>query len=100
MVDICSYNGPAILSGLRNAGKLGKVKVVAFDEERDTIAGVQNGTVHAAVAQDPYQFGYQRVLLLPTGISAACPPARCATCRPVPSRGPLSPPTSLNRSGY
>lgn len=64
MVGIWSYNGPAILSGLKDAGKLGKVKVVAFDEEDATIAGVQDGTVYAAVAQDPYQFGYQSVLLL------------------------------------
>lgn len=64
MVGIWSYNGPAILRGLRDAGRLGKVKVVAFDEEQDTISGVQNGTVYAAVAQDPYQFGYQSVLLL------------------------------------
>ena len=64
MVGIWSYNGPAILRGLKDAGKLGKVKVVAFDEEQDTINGVQNGTVYAAVAQDPYQFGYQSVLLL------------------------------------
>lgn len=64
MVGIWSYNGPAILNGLQNAGKLGKVKVVAFDEEDATISGVQNGTVYAAVTQDPYQFGYQSVLLL------------------------------------
>ncbi len=64
MVGIWSYNGPAILAGLRDAGKLGKVKVVAFDEEVDTLNGVQNGTVSAAVTQDPYQFGYQSVILL------------------------------------
>jgi len=64
MVGIWSYNGPAILRGLQDAGKLGKVKVVAFDEEDATISGVQNGTVYAAVAQDPYQFGYQSVILL------------------------------------
>lgn len=64
MVGIWSYNGPAILDGLRRTGKLGKVKVIAFDDEDDTIAGVQNGTIYAAVAQDPYQFGYQSIILL------------------------------------
>ena len=33
MVGLWSYNGPAIVGAVRDAGKTGKVKIVAFDEE-------------------------------------------------------------------
>src|SRR4030095_9446302 len=33
MVGLWFYNGPAILGAVRDAGKIGKVKIVAFDEE-------------------------------------------------------------------
>ncbi len=64
MVGIWSYNGGQIASAVREAGKVGKVQVVAFDQEPDTMAGVKDGTIYGAVVQDPYQFGYQSIKLL------------------------------------
>lgn len=64
MVGLWAYNAPAILSALKDAGHLGKVKVVAFDEEDETLAGVKAGTVHGTVVQQPYEFGYQSMKLM------------------------------------
>ncbi|MDQ2733012.1 MAG: sugar-binding protein [Armatimonadota bacterium] len=64
LVGLWSYNGPAILSALQDAGKVGKVKIVCFDEEDQTLAGIKSGAIYATVVQQPYQFGYQGVKLL------------------------------------
>ena len=61
LVGLWSYNGPAILNAVRESGKVGKVRIVAFDEADETLAGVTDGTIHAAVVQQPYEFGYQAI---------------------------------------
>lgn len=64
LVGLWSYNGPAILAGVRDAQKVNKVKIVCFDEETDTLAGIQSGAIFATVTQQPYLFGYRSVKLL------------------------------------
>jgi len=64
MVGLWSYNGPAILSAVREAGKIGKVKIIAFDEEDETLAGVKEGAIHATVVQQPFEFGYRSMIML------------------------------------
>jgi len=68
MVGLWSYNGPAILSAVREAGKIGKVKIIAFDEEDETLAGVKEGAIHATVVQQPFEFGYQSMIFLSKAI--------------------------------
>lgn len=64
LVGLWSYNGPAILSAVKEANKAGKVKIIAFDEEDETLAGVKEGAIYATVVQQPFEFGYQSMLLL------------------------------------
>jgi len=64
MVGLFGYNPPVILEVLAQAGKLGKVKVVGFDENEATLAGIQKGTVHGTVVQNPYMYGYKSVEVL------------------------------------
>lgn len=64
MVGLWAYNAPAILNALKDAGRVGMVKVIAFDEEDETLAGVKAGTVHGTVVQQPYEFGYQSMKLM------------------------------------
>ena len=64
MVGLWSYNGPAILSAVKDAGKVGKVKIIAFDQEDGTIAGLQSGAIFGTVVQQPYKFGYDSIKLL------------------------------------
>ncbi len=61
-VGIWSYNGPAILGAVKDAGKVGKVKIVCFDEEEDTLAGVKSGAIEATVVQQPFEFGYKSII--------------------------------------
>lgn len=61
LVGLWSYNGPAILSGTRSSGKLGKVQIICFDEEDETLAGVAAGEIFGTVVQQPYEFGRQAI---------------------------------------
>ena len=62
LVGLWSYNGPAILNAVREAGKVGRVQIVAFDEADETLAGVKDGAIHGTVVQQPYEFGYQAIV--------------------------------------
>ncbi|HEV7857898.1 MAG TPA: sugar-binding protein [Pyrinomonadaceae bacterium] len=64
LVGLWAYNGPAILSAVKDAGKVGQVKIICFDEESQTLAGIREGAIYATVVQQPYEFGYQSVRLL------------------------------------
>lgn len=64
LMGLWSYNGPAILSAVQDANKVGKVKIVCFDEEDATLSGVKSGAIYATVVQQPYQIGYQAVKML------------------------------------
>ena len=64
LVGLWSYNGPAILSGVRAAGKLNEVQIVCFDEETETLQGVKDGHIAGTIVQQPFEFGYQSVKLL------------------------------------
>ncbi|HZZ27676.1 MAG TPA: sugar-binding protein [Pirellulales bacterium] len=61
LVGLYSYNGPAILSAVREANKNGKVKIVCFDEDDATLEGVATGDIYGTVVQQPYEFGKQAI---------------------------------------
>jgi ribose transport system substrate-binding protein len=63
-VGLWNYNGPAILNAVTDADKLGKVKIVCFDEDEETLAGINDGYIYGTVVQQPYEFGYQSIKLL------------------------------------
>jgi ribose transport system substrate-binding protein len=64
MVGLWSYNGPAILSAVKEANKVDKVKIIAFDEEDETLSGIKEGAIYATVVQQPFEFGYQSMALM------------------------------------
>ncbi|HEV2970755.1 MAG TPA: sugar-binding protein [Pirellulales bacterium] len=64
LVGLWSYNGPAIYNAVKDADKVGKIKIVTFDEEDETLAGVKDGAIFATVVQQPYEFGYQAITLM------------------------------------
>jgi len=64
LVGLWSYNGPAIVSAVKDAGVAGKVNIVCFDEEEVTLQGVKDGHVYGTVVQQPFEFGYQSVKVL------------------------------------
>ena len=64
LVGIWSYNGPAIRNAVRERKLQGKVVIVCFDEEEETLAGVAEGSIHATVVQQPYEFGHRSIHVL------------------------------------
>jgi ribose transport system substrate-binding protein len=79
MVGLWSYNGPAILAAVREANKTDKVKIVAFDEEDETLTGIKNGAIYATVVQQPFEFGYRSMELMSkylNGDKSQVPPSK------------------------
>jgi len=64
LVGLWSYNGPAIVNAVKAANKAGKVRIVCFDEQDDTIRGVRDGAIFSTVVQNPYEIGHQSVRVL------------------------------------
>ena len=64
LVGLWSYNGPAIVNAVRDAGKTGQIKIIAFDEEDETLAGIKDGSIYGTIVQQPYEFGYQAIKMM------------------------------------
>jgi ribose transport system substrate-binding protein len=64
MVGFYSYNPPRIYEALQAAGKLGKITVVAFDEDPITLGAVRKGSFHSTIVQQPFEWGYQGMKLM------------------------------------
>jgi ribose transport system substrate-binding protein len=64
LVGLWAYNPPAILSAVKDQGKLGTIKIVGFDEEPATLNGIKDGHIQGTIVQQPYQFGYLSVKLM------------------------------------
>ncbi|MFZ0828259.1 MAG: substrate-binding domain-containing protein [Verrucomicrobiia bacterium] len=62
MVGLYSYHGPAILAAVRTTGKAGQVKIVCFDEDSDTLAGIAAGDIYGSIVQKPYDIGRQAII--------------------------------------
>ena len=56
------YQGAAILTAVRGAGKAGQVKIVCFDDSSDTLSGIATGDVAGTILQSPNNFGYQTIV--------------------------------------
>ncbi|MCA9241216.1 MAG: substrate-binding domain-containing protein [Planctomycetales bacterium] len=62
VVATFGYHAPAALEALADLDV--KPPVIAFDEHEKTLAGVEDGSVHATIVQDPYMFGAEAISLL------------------------------------
>lgn len=64
LVGFYSYNTPRIYEVLKETGKLGKIKVIGFDEDPITLGGVKEGTIAGTVVQQPFEWGYRGMKLM------------------------------------
>ncbi|HYX61967.1 MAG TPA: substrate-binding domain-containing protein, partial [Streptosporangiaceae bacterium] len=55
------FSAEGAATGVRQAGKSGKVKIVGFDAEPDEVQALKQGTVQALIAQSPYTIGTNAV---------------------------------------
>lgn len=64
MVGLFAYNPPQCLAAIQSAGKVGKIKLVGFDEQDATLQGIKDGSVHGTVSQQPFRYGHQSMRIL------------------------------------
>jgi ribose transport system substrate-binding protein len=64
MVGFYSYNPPRMYEALKDAGKLGQITVVAFDEDPITLGAVAEGSFAGTVVQNPYDWGAKGAQLI------------------------------------
>jgi ribose transport system substrate-binding protein len=57
-ITFYSYDGPAACQAVKQAGKIGELKIVAFDAEPETQACMEEGVVQAMIGQRVYFYGY------------------------------------------
>jgi ribose transport system substrate-binding protein len=82
LVGLWAYNPPAMLAALKEKpDMLGKVAIVGFDENEETLHGIKEGHIYGTIVQQPFEFGRQSIIMLakiakgdrsvipPTGIS-------------------------------
>lgn len=77
IVGMNAQHGPIIQSVLEDAKRIGEIKIVAFDDQKETLDGIEAGHVYATVAQDPYMYGFDAVRML------------CSVCREGESEVPI-----------
>lgn len=64
VIGVSGYHGPALLRSLRDGGKAGKVKIVCFDDNNDTLEAIVAGDIYGTIAQKPFQVGKQTVVYM------------------------------------
>jgi ribose transport system substrate-binding protein len=64
MVGFYSYNTPRIYEALKDAGKLGQVTVIGFDDDPITLGGIKEGSIAGTVVQQPFEWAYQGFKLM------------------------------------
>jgi ribose transport system substrate-binding protein len=57
-ITFYSYNGPTAGQAVKQAGKTGQVKIVAFDAEPETQRLLQEGVIQVMIGQRVYFYGY------------------------------------------
>ena len=63
-VGLNAYSAPALLKALEQAQMLGKVQIVGFDADPQTLSGIEAGTVSASIIQDQFGCGFHTVRIL------------------------------------
>jgi ribose transport system substrate-binding protein len=64
LAGIWSYNGPAIVSVVRELGRRKDFALVTFDAEPISIANMATGELDCMVVQNPFDIGYQAARLM------------------------------------
>lgn len=57
-ITFYSYDGPAACQAIKQAGRVGDLKLIAFDAEPETQACMEEGVVQAMIGQRVYFYGY------------------------------------------
>ncbi|MEN6393253.1 MAG: sugar-binding protein [Anaerolineaceae bacterium] len=61
---VYAYNGPAWATAIKEADKVGVIKLVSFDATTDIINGIKECVIQATIAQREFDMGYKSVELI------------------------------------
>jgi ribose transport system substrate-binding protein len=61
---VYAYNGPAWATAVKEADKVGVIKVVSFDATTDIINGIKECVIQGTIAQREFDMGYKSVELI------------------------------------
>ena len=61
MIGLWAYNAPQCVEALKDANKLGEVKVFSLDEDPVVLDAIKEGHCEGTIVQDPYLFGYDSI---------------------------------------
>src|SRR6185437_6147452 len=86
---VYSYDGPAAGVAVKSKGDIGKIHVVADDNEPGTITGLQNGSISASIIQQPFMQGYLGAYLT-TAMHVLGPAKVAAIMKPYLTNGAIS----------
>jgi ribose transport system substrate-binding protein len=64
IVGLNNFSAPRAVLALEKAGKLDQIKVVGFDADKDTLAGIEAGHIAASILQDQYGCGFHAIRIL------------------------------------
>ena len=73
------FSAEGAANGVKNAGKSGKVKVVAFDAPESIVNDLKSGTIDIAIAQHPAEMGQKGVEYAVAAMSGKKIPIRYGT---------------------
>jgi ribose transport system substrate-binding protein len=87
------FSAQGVSTGVRQAGKSGKVKVVGFDAGPDQIKQLKAGQVQALVAQKPYDIGQQGIMQAVAALTGKPVTKNIATTSLIVTKANLSDPS-------
>ena len=65
MVGLFAYNPPRCLQAIKEAGKLGQIKVCGFDSEDDALLqAIKMAQAMGDIYEKPWKYGYESVRAL------------------------------------
>jgi len=64
MVGLFAYNPPACIDAIKEANKLGQIKVCGFDEQDALLQAIVEGHAHGTISQQPWEYGYESIKML------------------------------------
>ena len=53
-----------MLATIQEAHLEGKVRLVGFDEEEETLQGVKDGAIYGTIVEQPFEVGYETVKIM------------------------------------
>ena len=64
MVGLFAYNSPSCIDAIKEADKLGTIKICGFDEQDALLQAITDGYAYGTISQQPWEYGYESIKLL------------------------------------